>query len=281
MQLGFFKGDIDNVGDDLNPYLWPKLIQNIDKFQKDGVFIGIGSILDSRYDDYPYKMVFGSGARSPETLPSNDHSWEYRFVRGPNTQKALEEKGVKTKYITDPAILINKFYSKSQYSQNRIGLIPYFRTDHTPWAKIAKNLDYEFISPTLPVERFVESLLNCKLVLTEAMHGAIIADALRVPWIPYTSFTIYKEQKTHSFKWSDWAKSMNMDIQIDTLPRFWEVEKKGLYKIKGVFKESYCQHLIKKKVKQGEYYLSNNEIWNQKTEEIIDEIDELNRMINK
>lgn len=48
------------------------------------------------------------------------------------------------------------------------------------------------------------------------MHGAITAEALRVPWMPaITSHEILES------KWHDWAASMETEIQFRKLPTIW------------------------------------------------------------
>jgi succinoglycan biosynthesis protein ExoV len=63
------------------------------------------------------------------------------------------------------------------------------------------------------VETVLRELQETELLLTEAMHGAIVADALRVPWAPvrlYPRFTL--------FKWQDWTQSMDLPLKIHDVP---------------------------------------------------------------
>ncbi|MFQ3191549.1 MAG: succinoglycan biosynthesis protein ExoV [Paraglaciecola sp.] len=281
MELGFFEGNISNVGDDLNPFLWSGLLPGLGGGDCSTVFIGIGSILDRRYDHYDNKVVFGSGARGTETLPDIDDSWNIRFVRGPLTCNALKEKGINVKYITDPAMLVSKFFTKPQVSTGQIGLIPYFRTDHKPWAEIAKSLGYKLISPTLSVEDFVNELSQCSLVVTEAMHGAIIADALRVPWIPYSSFTIAHEQDTHLFKWTDWCSSVGLEFEDFVLPRFWpSTQLSFIGKLKNYIKKRYIAKKISLRVNNGVSYLSNDKIFAEKIRLLEEEVETMKKYLD-
>ncbi|MEQ1766179.1 MAG: polysaccharide pyruvyl transferase family protein, partial [Methylotenera sp.] len=67
-----------------------------------------------------------------------------------------------------------------------------------------------YIDPCAPVETVLDNILSSELVITEAMHGAIVSDALRVPWIP-----IQPLNSIHAMKWFDWASALDIDL----LPR--------------------------------------------------------------
>ena len=45
------------------------------------------------------------------------------------------------------------------------------------------------------------------------MHGVILADTLRVPWIP-----IQPKVEIHRNKWFDWAESMDLSLRFNTCP---------------------------------------------------------------
>ena len=53
------------------------------------------------------------------------------------------------------------------------------------------------------------------------MHGAIVADALRVPWIPVaTNSTIL------SFKWQDWCSSIGVEYKPNYIERLQNPKEK-------------------------------------------------------
>ena len=51
------------------------------------------------------------------------------------------------------------------------------------------------------------------VVIAEAMHAAIVADALRVPWIPVN----FHGSHINSFKWNDWCGSLDVEYMPHTL----------------------------------------------------------------
>ncbi|MCP6146191.1 polysaccharide pyruvyl transferase family protein, partial [Klebsiella pneumoniae] len=49
----------------------------------------------------------------------------------------------------------------------------------------------------------LDKIRNAKLVLADAMHAAIIADAFRVPWVPMVT-----SPQINTFKWLDWTSTI-------------------------------------------------------------------------
>ena len=52
------------------------------------------------------------------------------------------------------------------------------------WQRICQQANIRYIDPRWPIEEVLQAIGSSKLLLAEAMHGAITADALRIPWIP-------------------------------------------------------------------------------------------------
>jgi succinoglycan biosynthesis protein ExoV len=64
-----------------------------------------------------------------------------------------------------------------------------------------------------PVDTVLDHMLASEVVVCEAMHGAIVADALRIPWIASRPL-----MRVNRAKWQDWADSLGLEIRLADLP---------------------------------------------------------------
>jgi succinoglycan biosynthesis protein ExoV len=215
MKITYFQGREPNFGDHLNPWLWPKLIPDFFDDDEKTVFLGIGSILGERpYKDDVRKIVFGTGF-VPEyhQRPCLSHSnWDIYFVRGPRTAKALNLSNDLA--LGDSAILLRTILDPwPRPSTQVVSFMPHWESiPRGNWAEACRMANINLIDPRLPVETILHELKRSKMVIAEAMHGAIIADALRIPWIPVQPLN-YK----HRGKWLDWADSLGIKLQRHSL----------------------------------------------------------------
>ena len=99
------------------------------------------------------------------------------------------------------------------------------------WEKICHDLGFGYISATWSFERILEALAETEVLITEAMHGAIIADTMRVPWIAAQS-----SQVINAFKWEDWTRSVHLEYQPHMLTSLWEHPK---------FRRSWIKYTLK------------------------------------
>ena len=54
---------LGNFGDDLNPWIWHRVIPELFEGQSDSkLFVGIGTLLNDFLPPEPTKIIFGSGA---------------------------------------------------------------------------------------------------------------------------------------------------------------------------------------------------------------------------
>lgn len=79
-----------------------------------------------------------------------------------------------------------------------------------------------FLSPLLPAETFTRALYNARLVITEAMHGAILADNLRKPWLAFNFGWRFAEDK-----WQDWAQAFDLSVTLHRLRGFYDTSRHG------------------------------------------------------
>jgi len=232
MNFVYFKSAIGNFGDDLNPWLWPQLLTS-NAGEENSAFLGIGSILFNgnkilnAYQDQK-KIVFGTGIRPSKDFKSfkTDDTWDIRFLRGPLSAMSL---GNRHPYITDAAYAMRQLPDFNKYmhceKKYEISLMPYFGSvSFFDWEGICAKLGYHYISPLSEkgVDFTLMEIASSKRLITEAMHGAILADVLRVPWHRYILSTFNRETaRVSEFKWMDWLYSMELGYVDSTFINFY------------------------------------------------------------
>jgi hypothetical protein len=291
MRYLYYKSDRGNFGDDLNPWLWSKFFgeNNVDD---NNVLLGIGSILHNDIElikslkSNQRKIVFGAGVRPSYTHFKTDKTWDIRFLRGPLSAGTF---GNKYKYIADAAYamrLTENFNElKNQDKKHEIGLMPYFKSmQYFDWEGICKLLGFKFISPYSEngVEQTVKEIASCKVLITEAMHGAIVADILRVPWSRYVLSTPFTEGPMVSeFKWADWLHSINLGNIDVTFINFYKKTRLNSYILKATRNFVNAEFLVKSIVKKdlvetlksiNNFYLSDDKMVNNIDLKISEEI---------
>ena len=214
MRLHYFSSVSDkyphgNFGDELNAVLWPRIVGDLldDRSSDWAVLVGVGTILNSSLTKVEgERFVLGSGAGYGDPLLSNEKI-SCLAVRGPLTAAAL---GIDPTYaVTDAALLIRNFMGaadpKQARSERPVAFMPHWTSGISDWQRIADRAGHHFIDPTLGVERVINEIAGSRLLIAEAMHGAIVADALRVPWIAVRTWP-----GIHQEKWMDWTRSMEL-----------------------------------------------------------------------
>ncbi len=204
MNLNYYKSK--NFGDALNPYIFNHFIPELLNGNSEISFVGIGSILGmDQVTKAKKKVVFSSGFAYGE-LPKIDDSYDIFCVRGPSTCKALN---IDTKFaITDGASLL-QFIEKDNVKAKRykFSFMPHWESAlKYNWKKICDLADINYLDPTDNHLEIISQIQQSEVVISEAMHAAVVADTLRIPWIPVKAYG-----GINSFKWNDWTQSLNMD----------------------------------------------------------------------
>ena len=259
MQLFYFKDVLGNFGDDLNPWVWSRLIPNAIDEDQDTIFIGIGTLINHRIPITPFKHVFGSGVGYGH-LPKIDNKFEFHAVRGYESAKAL---GLSPdKVVTDSAIFVRALFDQSIYEKKwRFGFMPTGETEKNfDWRPVCNDLNVNYISCHLPVAQALKEISLCNVMICEAMHGAIVSDSLGIPWIP-----VRCNENISEFKWRDWLSSLAMIYRPNDIPQIFQgvngVENsvknsvKRIFKKSGVWKDNWSKPLPIKS-SEGEVALS-------------------------
>jgi succinoglycan biosynthesis protein ExoV len=214
--LYYQDGAITNFGDDLNTWLWGELMPGLRTLDKDVWLCGIGTILNDELMPAGRKwIVLGSGVgygRPPADF--GGPSWRILAVRGPLTAKVL---GIDGGLIgTDGAILLSALpeYAPLPESERKgIVFMPHYQSlPAGAWQEACVAAGIEFLDPRADSKSIVRRLRGAKLVLADAMHAAIVADTVRVPWIPLVT-----SSSINTFKWLDWTLSMDVEYHPVTL----------------------------------------------------------------
>jgi succinoglycan biosynthesis protein ExoV len=184
------------------------------------VVYGMGTVLGETLPKNDQKIVLGAGTGygSP---PRIDDTFKIYCVRGPRTAKVLNLP--QEKACVDPAVLVRKFFSYDGEKEYRFSYMPHFSEaipNADSWRTLCENAGIHYIDPRLTRHQSVEDVLTeiakTEVLLSEAMHGAIVADALRVPWI-----AIRTKPDILPFKWKDWTSSLHLRY------RAWRIRRAG------------------------------------------------------
>lgn len=219
MKLFYYKDPIGNFGDDLNPLIWYNLAPEL--FDDDGsqVLVGIGTLINSRAPADPVKYVFGSGVGYHQ-FPKIDDKWQFYCVRGPLSAQRLGLDPALA--ITDPAVLLTQVLPAGPVKKTgMVSFMPHHASSRfANWKELCQKAGINYIDPACDIHETIFQMRQSRLVIAEAMHAAIVADALRVPWVPVACYDHILD-----FKWQDWCRSLQMDYAPHKIPGIFDMER--------------------------------------------------------
>ena len=218
MLLYRWRGEARNFGDELNTLLWPRLLPDLLDEDPATLFLGIGSVLDARHDNAVTKVVAGAGYGGYAQPATLDERWVVHWVRGPHTARRLR---LSPEYsLGDPAMLLplaglgspdDRRPTGGRSNGGRsVGFMPHFESlARGAWAEAASLAGVNLIDPRGDPIAIIAAIANCRVLVSEAMHGVIVADALRVPWVALLPLA-----PIHRPKWQDWAEVLELRIEF-------------------------------------------------------------------
>lgn len=199
-----------NFGDELNTWLWPQLLPNFFDDDESTQFVGTGTLLNHRLPERTttaqYLIVFSSGVGYEQPLLNIPSHWHIVCVRGPLSANRL--KLPHKTAITDGGILVRRCFSPSGQKTSSYAFMPHIHHANfadVAWKTLCGEVGINYIDPRWPIERILEAIDQTEVLLAEAMHGAIVADAVRTAWIP-----VITSPRILSFKWQDWCASIGV-----------------------------------------------------------------------
>ena len=203
-----------NFGDELNflicPFLFKGLLdgwatsQSKELTDNDILLLPVGSIINSSIPDKPKKIVIGSGFGYGQALDRNMlSSYSVLFTRGPITNMILYLPA--SRESIDLAYALKLMGYGPSEVRNKILIIPHHSN---PCVRILFDRDcqlyyqlgeYLIVNPLANLKSILALISEARYVISEAMHGAIIADAFRIPWV-----AVCFGGKVNEMKWHDW-----------------------------------------------------------------------------
>jgi succinoglycan biosynthesis protein ExoV len=263
MKLYYHHNYLNNFGDELNPWIWPRLLPEIFDNDDSSIFIGIGTLLNDKVPKLPKKFVMGSGVGYGSGLPAIDRNWNFYFVRGPLSSKAL---GIPTNYaVSDGAILLRTLTWKEEPKQHKVSYMPHcLSASIGDWGSLLNRVGINYINPSDSIENVLSNIQRSEMIITEALHGAIIADLFRVPWIATRS-----NKSILDIKWHDWCSSVGLTYTPVNLPTLWKynTNNKPIKLIKGKIKQLIITQMLNNVIRRHLLLMSSDKVIDRVTEQ--------------
>ena len=240
MILTYYKGS-NNFGDALNPLIFDNYLPGFFDDNPESIFLGIGTILGLEKGTSNTKkiIVFSSGYGKGDQFtygapPKLNNKYEIICLRGPLTAKFFGLDPALA--ISDGALLLKDMHFQPVDQTYNYSYMPHHVSEDmfSGWKELVESEGIHYISPQDDALSVIQQIRKSKLIITEAMHGAIVADVFRVPWLPVKTFSHINE-----FKWNDWALTVNMEIKFHVA--------------KSLFNDKFIQELLNEKIKITKY----------------------------
>jgi pyruvyltransferase len=212
------KTDRQNLGDYLAMPIYDYMLEinNLDrnkKVKKTIHLYTIGSILLIGHQD---ATIWGSGILmgEPEGFIWNRNKYrklDVRCVRGPLTKKRLEENGIDVSSCKfgDPGVLMPLIYQPKVIKENEYGVILHMSSADSMRheAEYEKHGAHMIDILTDDYKKTIDEICKCKLVISNSLHGIILAESYGIPAILLRKFEF------DDFKYKDYYLSTGRSFE--------------------------------------------------------------------
>lgn len=188
-----------NFGDDINPSFFQRvggLPTRLAAGRRSPHLLGAGSILGKATSE---SVVCGAGLLAPlSSAPLRPR--ELVAVRGRLSLEAV--RGGDATLLGDPLVLVDGLVPPIP-KRHRFGFVPHVTSIHR-WRAAGRGRRL-LIDPGADPWRVVEAIASCEVVLSQSLHGLIVADALGVPnvWVGPTT-----DMVGGRFKFDDYCSTL-------------------------------------------------------------------------
>jgi succinoglycan biosynthesis protein ExoV len=158
--------------------------------------------------------VFSSGVGNDPLDAWRGREVNYWCVRGPLSAQLLSLPPETA--LTDGAILtpLASVFPANAAPGPAIVVIPHFQTlEHPGWDAVAAQTGFEVLDPRADPVSVITRIAGARLVLTESLHGAILADTYGIPWSVFATSGNFG-----TTKFVDWCLSLGMDFNVTYVP---------------------------------------------------------------
>lgn len=242
MKLIIYEG-VENFGDVIGLRLadvfFPRVLDDDAREQ----LLMVGTMIDRHAPAGTEQIVIGAGTGYRTGRPSLLRRTVYA-VRGPLTARAM---GLEPRLgCIDPGFLFASTHGVGgdEKVPSEPLFMPHWRTDLSSgegWRRACAMARVGYCSPLDDPERILRRIRRAPVVITEALHGAIVAESCGVAWIP-----LVVGPHVLGFKWRDWCASIGIEwaprLDLPTLrrgPVSWSDRGKLLAHRLGIGKEKY------------------------------------------
>jgi succinoglycan biosynthesis protein ExoV len=134
-------------------------------------------------------------------------------VRGPLSAELMGERA--SAALTDGAILAPAAFGiAASVDRSCVGVIPHWESELAGgWDLACAMAGFELISPSGTPRDVIGAIARKALIVTESLHGAIIADTLGIPWVAFATTGNFS-----LLKWADWSLSVGVNGRIHPVP---------------------------------------------------------------
>jgi hypothetical protein len=209
VELYWYRGSTMNVGDEVVPYLIPKILnlnpqlvpaqpvsdpRNLSR----EVLISVGSVLRLCAKN---SLVWGAGIRNIDQEVAA--AKQFCAVRGPLTHQRLQQLGHSCPAIFgDPALLLPRYFQPVTTKKYRLGIVPHLVDYPEMQKRLAASSEILLVDVrTNNVERIIEQIASCSAILSSSLHGIIFSIAYGIParWLKISNRIMGDDCKFYDF----------------------------------------------------------------------------------